>query len=64
MKGVRVNFFSGNLRSVLGKLGSSTFDKKSDPFYIILCPYQALRYSIFYSDKNCQAVIIFNNLGI
>ena len=28
MKGVRVNIFCGNLGPVLGKLESSTFDKK------------------------------------
>ena len=26
--------------------------------------YQALRYSIVYINENCQAAIIFNNLGI
>ena len=34
------------------------------PLYIIQCYYQALSYSIVYINENCQAVIIFNNLGI
>ena len=42
---------------VLGKLVSSTFDKKIKT--LIQCSYQALRYSIVYIDENCQAAIIF-----
>ena len=51
-------------RSVLGKPVSLTFAKKNDLLYIIQCSYQALRYSFVYIDKNCQAAITFNNLGI
>ena len=36
MKRVRVNIFSGNLRQVLGKLASSTFDEKRMIFNIPL----------------------------
>ena len=65
MKRVRANAFRGNLRPVLGKLVSLTFEKKnSDPLYIIQCSYQILKYSIVYIDENYPAVIIFNNLGI
>ena len=32
--------------------------------YITQRSYQALRYNIVYIDKNFQAAIIFNNLGI
>ena len=40
MKRVRANAFRGNLRPVLGKLVSLTFEKKNnDPLYIIQCSY-------------------------
>ena len=75
MKGVRIDIFGGNLRSVLGKLVSSTFfekkkekekekKEKKDFLRIIPCSYQAFRYSIVYINENCQAAIIFNNLCI
>ena len=51
--------------SLLGKLVSSTFDKKkNDTLYNIQYSYQALRYSIVYINQNCEAAIIFNNLRI
>ena len=44
---------------------SSTFDEKRMIIYISFrCYYQALSYSIAYMNENCQAAIIFNNLGI
>ena len=62
---VRVIIFWRNLRPVLGKLVSSTFDKKTDPLlYITQFYYQALRYNIVCINGNFQAAIIFNNLGI
>ena len=56
MKGVKVNIlWLGwlNLRPVLGKLVSSTFDKK-----------RMIPYILFSVNENCQTAIIFNNLGI
>ena len=46
--------------SVLGKLVSSTSDKKNDP---LLGSNSALRYRIAYIDENFQAAITFNNLA-
>ena len=65
MKGAIVNIFWGNLRPVLGKLVSSTCDKKE--WFLIchsVCPYQDLRHSIVYINEHCQGAIIFNNLDI
>ena len=47
----------------LTKCDTSANKKKNDALYIIQCFYQALRYSIVYINEDCQASIIFNNLG-
>ena len=52
----------GNLGPVLGKLVSSSFDKKRMTPHSVFSP--GLRYSIIYIDENCQAVISFINLGL
>ena len=66
MKGVRADIFWGNLIPVLGKLLSSTFDKKRMIPYISFSVLTKLSGtdSIVYINENCQAGIIFNNLGI
>ena len=49
----------------IANLGAQLLTKKNDPYsYIIQCSDQALRYSIVYINEDCQAAIIFNNLGI
>ena len=51
------NIFCGNLRPVQPLI-------PYDPLYIIQCSHQVLRYSIVYIDENCQAAVVFINLGI
>ena len=57
MKGVWVNIFWANLRPVLGKLVSPTFDKKEWflIYHLVFLPRV---------NENCQAAIIFNDRGI
>ena len=57
-------YFLRKFETSVVNLCAQLLTKKNDPLYIIQCSYQALRYNIVYIDENCEAVIIFNNLGI
>ena len=65
MKRVNETIFWGNLRLLLVKFVSRTFDKKWRISYISFSIFtRGFRYIIVYTDENCQTSIIFNNLGL
>ena len=51
-------YFCGNLGPALGKLVSSSFDKKRMNPHSVLSP--GLMYSIICIDENCEAIFFIN----
>ena len=61
MERLRETFFR-KLGPVLGKLASSSLDKKIMISHSVFSP--GLRYGIICIDEECQAIISFINLGL